>query len=288
MGAAPRAEARTDDELLRAARLGDDRALGALVARYEPRVYRFSYRLTGNADDAADVSQDTLMAMARSLKSFRGESALTTWLYTVARRFAMRRYRQRARQRSRETALEDIDNPSEPRLRSAAPTPEDLTVALERDAAINAALRRLSPSHRDVLLLRDVEGLTAPEASKVLGIGVRAVKSRLHRARLSLRATLAPLVGADVLASGKPGCQDIVAQFSKSLDGELGPATCAELEAHLGRCRGCREACASLKKVLAVCRQAPARDLPAALKRSLQRAVRQAALAQRELPGRRA
>ncbi len=261
---------------MRAARAGDERAVGALVTRYEPRVYRFSYRLTGNADDAAEVSQDTLMAMARSLRTFRGEAALTTWLYTVARRFAMKRYRHRARQISRETSIDDVDNPSEPKLRSSAPTPEEATVRLERDAAINDALGRLSPAHREVLLLRDVEGLTAPEVSKVLGIGVRAVKSRLHRARLNLRATLAPLVGADVPASGKPGCQDIVAQFSRSLEGELGQATCAELEAHLARCRGCRETCASLKKVLAVCRQAPARDLPAALKRSLQRAVRQA------------
>jgi RNA polymerase sigma-70 factor (ECF subfamily) len=277
MAATVRAQTRADDDLLRAARAGDERALSALVARYEPRVYRFSYRLTGNADDAAEVSQDTLLAMARSLRTFRGEATLTTWLYTVARRFAMRRFRQRARQLSRETSLDDLDNPSEPKLRSTAPTPEEVTVTLERDAAINEALGQLSPAHREVLLLRDVEGLTAPEVSTVLGIGVRAVKSRLHRARLSLRATLAPLVGADVPASGKPGCRDIVSQFSRSLEGELGQSTCAVLEAHLARCRGCRETCASLKKVLAICRQAPARDLPAALKRSLQRAVRQAA-----------
>ena len=271
-----RAHAKEDD-LVTAARAGNRRALDALVTRYEPRVYRFSYRLTGNADDAAEVSQDTLLAMARSLRTFRGEASLTTWLYSVARRFALKRYRQRAKRLTRETSIEDVESAAEPKLRSTAPTPEEVTVRLERDAAINDALRQLSPTHREVLLLRDIEGLTAPEVSKVLGIGVRAVKSRLHRARLNLRVTLAPLVGDEAVAPPKPGCRDIVSQFSQSLEGELGPSTCAELEAHLERCPGCRATCASLKKVLAVCRQAPPRDLPKALKRTLREAIRQAA-----------
>jgi len=104
---------------------------------------------------------------------------------------------------------------------------------------------------------------------------VRAVKSRLHRARLKLRERLGPRIGAWAPETGKPGCQHVVEHFSRSLEGELGPATCAELEAHMKRCPGCRAACASLRKVLAVCRQAPAHHLSAALKRSLRQAVRQ-------------
>ncbi len=258
-----------------AARAGDARALNALVTRYEPRVYRFSYRLTGDADEAAEVAQDTLLAMTRSLGTFRGESALSTWLYSVARRFSLTRHRQRTRRLAREAPLEEADGVPPGALQSSAPTPEEMTVARERDAAINAALGRLSPAHREVLLLRDVEGLTAPEVSKVLGIGVRAVKSRLHRARVRLRATLAPVVGATVGEPLKPGCRGVVEQFSRWLDGELGRTTCAELEAHLERCRGCRQACESLKEVLRVCRHAPSRKLSKALKRSLQQAVRQ-------------
>ncbi len=259
---------------MRAARAGDTSALNALVTRYEPRVYRFSYRLTGNADDAAEVAQDTLLAMTRSLHTFRGESALSTWLYSVARRFSLSRHRQRTRRLAREAPLDRSEGVPPEAFESSAPTPEEMTVARERDAAINAALERLSPAHREVLLLRDVEGLTAPEVSKVLGIGVRAVKSRLHRARIRLRVLLTPLVGLDA-APAAPGCRGVIERFSRWLEGDLGAATCADLEAHLKRCRGCRQACQSLKEVLRVCRQAPAQDLPKALKRSLQRAIRQ-------------
>ena len=258
-----------------AARAGDTRALNALVTRYEPRVYRFSYRLTGDADEAAEVAQDTLLAMTRSLGTFRGESALSTWLYSVARRFSLSRHRQRTRRLAREAPLDEAEGVPPGMLRSPAPSPEEMTVARERDAAINGALGRLSPAHREVLLLRDVEGLTASEVSKVLGIGVRAVKSRLHRARVRLRASLAPVVGATVGEPVTPGCRGVVEQFSRWLDGDLGRATCAELEAHLKRCRGCRQVCESLKEALRACRQAPSRDLPQALKRSLQQAVRQ-------------
>jgi RNA polymerase sigma-70 factor (ECF subfamily) len=266
----------TDTELVAAARAGDERALDALVTRYEPRVYRFSYRLTGSADEAAEVAQDSLMALARSLGTFRGEASLATWLYTVARRLAIRKSKQRAKVRSRETSLDDLDTTASKALTSGEPTPEDVAVRHERDAAINRALGHLSPAHREVLVLRDIEGLTAPEAAKILGLGVRAVKSRLHRARVSLRSELAPLVGVTEPDRTKPSCRDVVEQFSKSLEGELGRATCVELEAHLKKCRGCRALCGSLKKVLAVCRQSPERDLPRALKRSLQHAVRQA------------
>ena len=260
---------------MQAARAGDPRALNALVARYEPRVYRFSYRLTGNADDAAEVAQDTLLAMARSLNTFRGDSALSTWLYSVARRFSLTRYRQRARRLAREAPLDQADSVPPGALRSPIPTPEEMTVRRERDEAINHALGQLSRPHREVLLLRDVEGLTAPEVSKVLGIGVRAVKSRLHRARVNLRTLLMPVAGTEERAL-KPGCRGVVEQFSRWLEGDLGRATCVELEAHLKRCRGCRHNCASLRDVLRTCRQAPGADLPKALKQSLQRAVRQA------------
>jgi RNA polymerase sigma-70 factor (ECF subfamily) len=266
----------TDTDLIAAAQRGDARALDALVRRYEPRVYRFGYRLTGRADEAAEIAQDTLLAMARSLKSFRGDAALSTWLYSVARRLAIRRHRQHARRASRETSL-DTDTPlGGDLLISDAPTPEAALAARELDAAITDALRTLSRSQREVLVLRDIEGLTAPEVAKVLKIGVRAVKSRLHRARLSLRAALAPVVGGTAAAPAKPGCQDVLAQFSRQLDGDLSRAGCAELAAHLERCRDCRGACASLKKILAACRQATPRELPKSLRQTIRQAVRRA------------
>ena len=266
----------SDLELVRAARAGDRRALDALVTRHEPRVYRFAFRLTGQADDAAEVAQDSLMAMARSLGTFRGEASLSTWLYSVARRLAFRRVKARARQQRTESPLDELERTDHAALQADAPDPEAMVAAHERDAVINRALLELRPAYREVLLLRDVEGLTAPEAARVLGINVRAVKSRLPRARLSLRAALAPALGINEPERDKPGCRHIVEAFSRTLDGDLAPKSCADLEAHLVRCRGCRVLCASLKQALAVCRKAPARDLTAALKRSLRESVRQA------------
>ncbi len=266
----------TNADLITAARDGDARALDALIRRYEPRVYRFSYRLTGHADAAAEIAQDTLLAMARSLKSFRGEAALSTWLYSVARRFAIRRHRQQARRSSRETSLDTDMGFDGERLISREPTPEAVLVAREIDAAVNRALLTLNRAQREVLVLRDIEGLTAPEVAKVLKIGVRAVKSRLHRARLSLRTALAPVVGDLAEAPSKPGCQDVLTQFSRQMDGELSRAACAELADHLERCRDCRGACASLKKVLAACRRATPRELPKGLRQTIRQAVRRA------------
>jgi RNA polymerase sigma-70 factor (ECF subfamily) len=159
---------------------------------------------------------------------------------------------------------------------SDAPTPEAVLAARELDAAVNRALLTLNRSQREVIVLRDIEGLTAPEVAKVLKIGVRAVKSRLHRARLSLRAALAPVVGGLAQAPSKPGCQDVLAHFSRQLDGDLSRAACADLAAHLERCRDCRGACASLKKVLAACRQATPRELPKRLRQTIRQAVRRA------------
>jgi RNA polymerase sigma-70 factor (ECF subfamily) len=265
-----------DAHLVAAARRGDAGALDALVRRYEPRVYRFSYRLTGDADEAAEVAQDTLLAMARSLHTFRGEAALSTWLYSVARRMAIRRHRQRTRRSSRETSLDTETTLDGDRLIATTPTPETALIAHELDAAVNRALLTLNRSQREVLVLRDIEGLTAPEVAKVLKIGVRAVKSRLHRARLSLRTALAPLVGGVAQTPSKPGCQDVLAQFSQQLDGDLSRAACAELAAHLERCRDCRGACASLKKVLAACRRATPHELPKSLRQTIRQAVRRA------------
>ena len=80
----------TDDELMAAARGGDTSALETLLVRYQPQLFRFGYRMCGNAEDAGDVAQESLIAMARSLRDFRGDSSISTWLYTIARRFCIR------------------------------------------------------------------------------------------------------------------------------------------------------------------------------------------------------
>ena len=112
-------------------------------------------------------------------------------------------------------------------------------------------------------MLRDVEGLSAPEVAKVLGISVDAVKSRLHRARVVVRQALVPVLGSPVIET-PPGsmCPDVLTLFSKHLEGEIDPSVCATMEAHLAHCSHCRNACESLKRTLAMCRQLPTPDVP--------------------------
>jgi RNA polymerase sigma-70 factor (ECF subfamily) len=125
-----------------------------------------------------------------------------------------------------------------------------------------------------VLILRDVEGLTAPEVATVTGLGVQAVKSRLHRARLAVRAHLAGALG-DVLPAPTPGCPEVLSAYSQMLEGDIDAAVCARLEQHLTGCAACERTCTSLKRSLAICRDAGSEPVPA----PVQAAVRAALLA---------
>ena len=83
----------SDEDLLQAARKGDAESLEALITRYSPRVLRFGTRMCGDREDAQDVAQETLLTMARSVRDFRGESSVSTWLYTIARSFCIKKRR---------------------------------------------------------------------------------------------------------------------------------------------------------------------------------------------------
>ena len=143
--------------------------------------------------------------------------------------------------------------------------------------ALEQAIGALEPMYREVLLLRDVEGLSAAEVAEVLGVGVPAVKSRLHRARLSVRAHVAPLLGiAPPEPAGAPekGCPDVLALFSRYLEDEISAGGLREMERHLAGCGRCRGACDSLKRTLALCRTSPSAPVPKAIQDSVRVAVR--------------
>lgn len=124
-------------------------------------------------------------------------------------------------------------------------------------------------------MLRDVEGLTAPEVAEVLGVSVDAVKSRLHRARAEVRARMQPRLAEAERAARAPtaeSCPDIVRLFSRYTEGEIGPEDCAAMQRHVASCARCGAACASIERALALCRAAPQGDVP----RDVQERVREA------------
>lgn len=261
-----------EDALLARAQAGDRAAVEALVERHAPTVLRFVRTLCRGARDADDVAQETLLSMVRGLPSVRGDASLSTWLYAVARNACARNRRRRV---GEPLALDTLDGPegeSVPELADPGRSPEEAAASAAVDRALTAAIDALEPGAREVLVLRDVEGLSAAEVAKALDLTESAVKSRLHRARLSVREALAPVLGHEELAPG-PSCPDVLASFSRHLEGEIAPADCAQLERHLDGCPRCAGACASLRRTLELCRHT---ETDAPMPDSVRRSVRQA------------
>jgi RNA polymerase sigma-70 factor (ECF subfamily) len=264
-----------DEKLLEAARAGDGGALDALLARHQRQVYRFGLKMCRDEEDAKDVLQETLLAVARGLKDFRGASSVSTWLYTIARSFCIKKRRRSKFAPEQEEPL-DAEADGEPmQIADSARAPDESLAGRQIEAALEAAIGSLAPMYREVLVLRDVEGLSAQEVAEVLGLTVEAVKSRLHRARLAVRERVAPLLGLPAPGAGPSlePCPDIVRIFSQHLEGEISADACARMEAHLATCRRCQGSCDSLRQTLRLCQKAPLPEVPAQVQARLRRAL---------------
>jgi RNA polymerase sigma-70 factor, ECF subfamily len=157
-------------------------------------VYRFAQRICGQSEDAKDLVQETFLNAYRGLKDFRGEARVSTWLYAIASRACIRMQRKRKGEPERELSLEEFIPTSDGEFRLQIPTdglsPEEALQNKELRRALRQAIQRLPHKYRLVLVLRDMEGLTTKEVGAVMGLNERAVKSRLHRARLFIRREL--------------------------------------------------------------------------------------------------
>ncbi len=267
-----------DAALLDRARAGDRQALDDLLERHQRRVYRFGLKMCRDPEDARDVLQDTLLAVARTVKDFRGAASVSTWLYTIARSFCLKKRRRSKFAPEQEESLEARTPGEEARqIPDPARRPDEELAGRQIEAALEHAIGALEPMYREVLVLRDVEGLTAPEVAEVMGLSVEAVKSRLHRARLAVREAVAPLLGVPAGPAPAPaaGCPDVVALFSRHLEGEISSSLCADMEKHLAGCPGCRSRCDSLQRTLALCRSAPLPEVPKAVQADVRRALRE-------------
>lgn len=173
------------DALLTAAQSGDRTALERLLSLHRQGIYRYGLRVCRTTEDAEDAVQETLWAATRTLHAFRGAAAsITTWLFTIVRH-------QCYRLMERDHAQEELG--ATPVDGDTQPSPEDETIAHREREVLAAALAALEPTYRHSILLRDIQGLTAPEAASALGISVDALKSRLHRARAELREEVSRL-----------------------------------------------------------------------------------------------
>jgi RNA polymerase sigma-70 factor (ECF subfamily) len=158
------------------------------------RIHRFAQRMCGPGEDARDVVQETFLNAYRGLKDFRGDAQLSTWLYTIAARACMRMRRKRKSAPDRTLSLDEFLPTSEGEFRLQVKTdgltPEETLANKELRRALEGAIRALPRKYQLVLVLRDMEGLSAKQVAEIMSLGERAVKSRLHRARLFVRREL--------------------------------------------------------------------------------------------------
>lgn len=263
-----------DLELLQQARQGDRAALEALLDRHQRQVYRFGLKMCRDEEDAKDVVQETLLAMARNVRDFRGASSVSTWLYSIARSFCIKKRRRSKFAPEHEDQLTAVEAEVQ-RVADPGRLQDDSLAGRQIEAALERAIASLDPMYREILVLRDVEGLTAPEVAEVTGLTVEAVKSRLHRARLQVRELVAPLLGVpEPGAELADACPDVLDLFSRHLEGEISSNVCAEMEAHLAKCGRCTARCASLQNTLLLCKRSPAPEVPAPVQQSVRDALR--------------
>lgn len=198
----------TDDrELVRLMLAGDERAFSEFFAAYFPRIYRFALpRLNRNEDTAKDVVQTTLIKAIRNLASFRGESAMFTWLCQICRREIADQVRSQRRHAGRVVLIEDSEEVRLALESIEAPAADDplrRCDGAELKRLVHAVLDRLPGRYGEALEWKYVEGRSVEEIGDLLGIGHTAAQSLLARARVAFRDGLEAVFGAsaaDVLA----------------------------------------------------------------------------------------
>jgi len=194
----------------------DTRTAASFDAMYRDHVdlmYRFATRLCGEAEAAKDLVQETFLNAYRGYPSFRGDARVSTWLYAIAARACSRMRRKRKGEPDRELSLEEFIPTSDGEFRLQIPvdglSPEEALQNKELRQGLDRAIAQLPKKYRIVLVLRDMEGLSAKEVGSIVGLNERAVKSRLHRARLFVRRELSArgITGPEPAHNGHPFLQ---------------------------------------------------------------------------------
>ncbi len=170
---------------------GDPKAFEQLVVKYQTPIYNFCLRIVGNSEDAADMTQETFLKVWRSLDSFHGESAFSTWLFRLASNTCLDYLRSLKRKPVLPLTVADADGEEQTMdVADEAPSPEDSLIIKEERSALQEAMGSLDAEQRQILTLRVVNDLSYTEIAQVLNLKEGTVKSRLARAREHLRKKL--------------------------------------------------------------------------------------------------
>jgi len=191
-----------DSRLVAACRDGRKAAFGELAELYQDRAFNIAYRLMGSRDDAAEAVQEAFLKAFRGLNGFRGDSAFYTWFFRIMVNVVRSRQRFRAvrpREHSLDTAPGRHENgerrgTATAQIPAREPDPSEEAARMERKRLVEEALMRLDAEQRTIIVLRDIEGRGYADIGELLGCPRGTVKSRLHRARMALKAVLLPVL----------------------------------------------------------------------------------------------
>jgi RNA polymerase sigma-70 factor, ECF subfamily len=198
------AERLAQEELLARLKSGDEQALADLADEFGTKIYQLAFRYLRNKEDAEEVTQDVLFKVYRKVDAFRGDAALSSWIYRITFNAAMSRLRtaryQRAQAEDRRAAAasEEDGAASGPRVRDVADwsdMADERVLRTQLRQRVFSAILALPAIYRAPVMLRDIQGMSTEEASAMLKVKDQTLKSRLHRGRLILRKQLADFAG---------------------------------------------------------------------------------------------
>lgn len=186
-----------DLQLIARLQAGDEGAVKDLAERYSHRIYQMALRHMKNPEDAEEVTQDVLMKVYRKVDNFRGDAALSSWIYRITFNTSMSRLRTRKAEKAAEHERDRVEKAASPDAQESARQPADWSnmpdeavLRAQLREAVAEALEELPEIYRVPVVLRDIQGLTTEEASHRLHVKDQTLKSRLHRGRLMLRERL--------------------------------------------------------------------------------------------------
>lgn len=180
-----------ENELIRSVQNGSANTFEALVTENEAHIFKLCLRMTGNREDAADLTQEAFLKAYRSIASFRGDCRFSSWMIRIASNVCLDFLRSKSRKQTVPLTTENDDGEeAELDIPDTAPLPEDRLLSGELKASISRGFERLSDEQRQILVLRELDGLSYDEIAGTLGIEIGTVKSRIFRARKRLCAFL--------------------------------------------------------------------------------------------------